>query len=218
MNTPPASIYHTRVCSFEKSSPYRLRNPPMGKKKCNRADSQIYEDPHGPDSSAEEDHDVDTPSKHRVRSSAADTKQKGPAKSSPSMDKNQVRQQSYCTQACLLGLARQGPLDQSCPNVNAHRVPGSDHHALRRKQIAEFITNQLAVNPENGCEPLGKQGTRGALFKLVMKSYEYSFVAKGTVFAFKAHLQYENSIYRRLSQIQGTLIPVCFGSASLIRP
>ena len=77
---------------------------------------------------------------------------------------------------------------------------------------------QLAQDPDNGCEPLGKQGARGALFRLTLDSYGYTFVAKGTVWAFKANLKHEGLVYRHLNEIQGELIPVYLGNISLAYP
>jgi serine/threonine protein kinase len=80
------------------------------------------------------------------------------------------------------------------------------------------MLRQLAENPDNGCEPLGKQGARGALFRLTLESYGYVFVAKGTVTAFKAKLEHEGSVYRHLDEVQGELIPAYLGNISLVRP
>jgi hypothetical protein len=80
------------------------------------------------------------------------------------------------------------------------------------------MLRQLAKNPDNGCEPLGKQGACGALFKLTLESYGYTFVAKGTVTAFKAKLKHEGSVYRHLDEVQGDLIPVYLGNISLFHP
>jgi hypothetical protein len=129
-------------------------------------------------------------------------------KSSQAAEESDVRHRQYCTQACLLGLVRGSPLDDACPNVNAHRAhKAANHHALERKSVAILMLRQLAENPDNGCEPLGKQGARGALFRLTLESYGYVFVAKGTVTAFKAKLEHEGSVYRHLDEVQGELIP-----------
>jgi hypothetical protein len=80
------------------------------------------------------------------------------------------------------------------------------------------MLRQLAENPDNGCEPLGKQGARGALFRLTLESYGYTFVAKGTVTAFKAKLKHEGLVYRHSDEVQGELIPVYLGNISLVRP
>jgi hypothetical protein len=77
---------------------------------------------------------------------------------------------------------------------------------------------QLAQDPDNGCEPLGKQGARGALFRLTLDTYGYTFVAKGTVRAFKANLKHEGVVYQHLNELQGELIPVYLGNISLACP
>jgi hypothetical protein len=77
---------------------------------------------------------------------------------------------------------------------------------------------QLAQDPDNGCEPLGKQGARGALFRLTLDTYGYTFVAKGTVRAFKAKLKHEGVVYQHLNELQGELIPVYLGNISLACP
>jgi hypothetical protein len=80
------------------------------------------------------------------------------------------------------------------------------------------MLRQLVENPDNGCEPLGKQGTCGALFRLTLESYGYTFVAKGTVTAFTAKLEHEGLVYRHLERVQGELIPVYLRNISLVRP
>ncbi len=87
-------------------------------------------------------------------------------------------------------------MDNACPNVNAHCAHGAvKHHALGQKSLAKLMLCQLAEDPDNGCEPLGKQGARSALFKLTLELYGYSFVAKGTVTVFKAKLKHEGLVY-----------------------
>ena len=80
------------------------------------------------------------------------------------------------------------------------------------------MLRQLAEDPDNGCEPLGKQGARGALFRLTLEWYGYTFVAKGTVTAFEAKLKHEGLVYQHLDKVQGELIPVYLGNISLIYP
>ena len=90
-----------------------------------------------------------------------------------------VRQRQYCTQACLLGLVRKRPLDEACPNVTTHRAHGAgNYHVLDQKSLAQLMLDQLAHDPDNGCEPLGRQGARGALFRLALESYGYTFVER----------------------------------------
>jgi len=55
-------------------------------------------------------------------------------------------------------------------------------------------------------------------FRLTLESYRYTFVAKGTVMAFKGKLKHEGLVYRHLDEVQGELIPVYLGNISLVRP
>ncbi|RFU32574.1 hypothetical protein B7463_g3766, partial [Scytalidium lignicola] len=186
---------------------------------CSSADIIVNEDPQNPSSSSDETPDVETPSKSRVRTRQPNTGQIRSAKSSQTTEKSNVRHRQYCTQACLLGLVRKHPLDDACPNVNAHRANGtSNYHRLGQKSLAKFLLRQLAQDPDNGCEPLGKQGARGALFRLTLESYGYTFVAKGTVAAFKGKLKHEGLVYQHLDEVQGEFIPVYIGNISLVRP
>jgi hypothetical protein len=54
---------------------------------------------------------------------------------------------------------------------------------------------QLAQDPDIGYEPLRKQGACSALFRLTLDLYRYTFVAKGTVAAFKADLKHKGLVY-----------------------
>jgi hypothetical protein len=101
------------------------------------------------------------------------------AKSSQAAEKSDVYYRQYCTQACLLRLVQNRPLDDACPIVNAHRAHKEGHHDLGRKSLAKLMLRQLAETPDNGCESLGKQGACDALFRLTPESYGYTFVAKG---------------------------------------
>jgi hypothetical protein len=179
----------------------------------------VHEDPKSPSGSSDETSHVETPSKPTAHTRQPGTRQMRSAKPSQAAEESDVRHRQYCTQACLLGLVRKRPLDDACPNVNAHRAHGAgNHHVLERKSLAKLMLRQLAENPGNGCEPLGKQGARGALFKLTLGSYEYTFVAKGTVTAFEAKLKHEGLVYRHLVKVQGELIPVYLGNISLVCP
>ncbi len=218
--TPPPSIFHARIHPFTRSPiMLRPRKSRKARNSCGSADIIVHEDPQSPSGSSDETSDVETPSKPKACTRQSCTGEMRSAKSSQAAEESDVRHRQYCTQACLLGLVRKRPLDDACPNVNAHRAHGAvKHHALGRKSLAKLMLRQLAEDPDNGCEPLGKQGARGALFKLTLESYGYSFVAKGTVTAFKAKLKHEGLVYRHLNKVQGELIPVYLGNISLIRP
>ncbi|PHH54445.1 hypothetical protein CFIMG_002895RAa [Ceratocystis fimbriata CBS 114723] len=58
-------------------------------------------------------------------------------------------------------------------------------------------------------------GSSGALFRLTLIEYGYTFVAKGTVEWMIYKLRREEDVYRVLKPIQGQLIPVYLGSVDL---
>jgi hypothetical protein len=218
--TPPASVFRARIHPFERS-PIMLRPRMLQKarRSCGSVDIKVYEDPQSPSGSSDESSDVETPSKPRTRTARSGIRQSSDAINTSQAAGSDVHQRQYCTQACLLGLVRRHPLDKACPNVSAHRVFGnSSQHVLDGKTLVQLILRQLTLDPDNGCEPLGKQGARGALFRLTLESYGYTFAAKGTVAAFKADLEYEGLVYRHLNKIQGKLIPVYLGNISLACP
>ncbi|KAG4430456.1 hypothetical protein IFR05_014064 [Cadophora sp. M221] len=218
--TPPPSVFHARIHPF-KRSPIMLRPRKSQKVRnsCGSVDIIVHEDPQSPSGSSDETSDVETPSKPGSRTRQSGIGQMRSIKSSDAVEESDVCHQRYCTRACLLGLVRKRPLDDACPNVNTHRTHGDGiHHGLGRKSLAKQISRQLAEDPENGCEPLGKQGARGTLFRLTLERYGYTFVAKGTVTAFEAKLKHEGLVYRHLDEAQGELVPVYLGNISLTRP
>jgi hypothetical protein len=194
----------------------RPRKSRKARNSCGSAGIIVHKDPQSPSSSSDEILDVETPSKPRACTRQSGTGQMRSVKSS---EESNVHHRQYCTQACLLGLVRKLPLDDACPNVNAHHAHrAGNHHALGRKSLRKLILRQLTENPDNGCEPLRKQGARGALFRLTLEWYGYTFVAKGTVTAFEAKLKHESLVYQQLDEVQGELIPVYLGNISLVRP
>jgi hypothetical protein len=218
--TPPPSVFHARIHPFKRSPiMLRARKSRKARNSCGSADIIVHEDPQSPSSSPDETSDVETPSKPRARTRQSNTGRMRSVKSSQAAEGSDVLHRQYCTQACLLGLVRGRLLDDACPNVNTHRGHGTGNkHALGRKSLAKLMLRQLAEDPDNGCEPLGKQGARGALFRLTVKWYGYTFVAKGTVTAFEPKLKHEGLVYQHLDEVQGELIPVYLGNISLIRP
>jgi len=195
--TPPSSVFHARFHPFVRSPIIlRPRRPRKARNSCGSADIIVHEDPQSPSSSSDEAANVDTPSKSRARTRRAGLGQMRSIKSSQAVEESDIGHQRYCTHACLLGLVRKRSLDGACPNVNTHSAHGDGiHHALDRKSLAKQMLRQLAQDPDNGCEPLGKQGARSALFKLTLESYGYTFVAKGTVAAFEVKLKHEGLVY-----------------------
>lgn len=217
--TPPSSVIHARIHPFKRSPiMLRPRKSRTARSSCGSA-MIVHEDPQSPSGSSDETSDFDTPSKPKARTRQSGIRQMHSAKISQLAKESDVRHRQYCTQACLLGLVRKRPLDDACPNVNTHRAHrAGNFHALGRKSLAEQMLRQFTQDPDSGCEPLGKQGACGVLFRLTLESYGYTFVAKGTVTAFEAKLQHEGLVYRHLDEVQGELIPVYLGNISLIHP
>ncbi|KAL5312936.1 hypothetical protein ACEPPN_019362 [Leptodophora sp. 'Broadleaf-Isolate-01'] len=219
--TPPPSVFHARIYPFKRSPiMLRPRKSRKARNSCGSVEITLHEDPQSPSGSSDEASDIDTPSKSRARTRQAGTGQMRSIKSSQVVEESDIRHQRYCTHACLLGLVRKRSLDGACPNVITHRAHGDGiHHALDRKSLAKQMSRQLAQDPDSGCEPLGKQGARGALFRLTLGSHGYTFVAKGTVTAFEAKLKHEGLVYRHC-EAQGEFapVPVYLGNISLIRP
>lgn len=134
--------------------------------------------------------------------------------SSTGTPRERGHQQRYCTQKCLRGVTRSEPLDKDCPNSSLHPSHGG-RHAINSHQFQRLIQDQLAQDRDHDCEPLGTQGSRGALFRLTLASHGYVFVGKGTVDVFIRDLRYEGRIYRHLKDLQGSAIPVYLGNIDL---
>jgi len=83
-----------------------------------------------------------------------------------------------------------------------------------------LLRAQLATDrgSDADCMPLHVKGSRGALFKIRLSSHGYTFVAKGMEEHNRKHLRNEGRVYKHLSDLQGTCIPVCMGEISLRLP
>ncbi|KAI9870705.1 MAG: hypothetical protein M1830_003903, partial [Pleopsidium flavum] len=93
-----------------------------------------------------------------------------------------------------------------------------DRHSIDIRTFVKLIPDQPGGRGglDRDCEPLGKQGARGALFKLTLVLHGYTFVGKGTVSVFVEDLNHECQIYRKLDRIQGDAVPVYLGNIDLI--
>ncbi|KAK9359724.1 hypothetical protein V1504DRAFT_469960 [Lipomyces starkeyi] len=109
----------------------------------------------------------------------------------------------YCTQSCLIGLRNKGRLDIS------------DRHIIDDAALVRLIKQQLDKDLDNHCTPLGKVGIRGALFKLTLFSYGYTFVGKGTTDRLWTEVRNEADVYRALQKAQGSAVPVFLGTIDL---
>ena len=128
---------------------------------------------------------------------------------------NQETQRQYCTQKCLLGITRGLSLNKNCANASLHPRRGNKH-AVDRSQFLNLVRTQLAEDLDHNCEPLGLQGARGALFRITLASHGYVVVGKGTVQAFVPDLLHKGKMYRLMSKLQDTAVPVYLGNITLI--
>jgi hypothetical protein len=128
----------------------------------------------------------------------------------------------YCTQACLLGLCRDGSLDPACPNTPAHSGQGRwTRHPVSVSEVCRHARDRLARNLDYGCECLDKYGMFGAtgvLFRMTDPTYGYTFVAKGVQEIDADTLAHEARVYSYCSELQGTRIPVYLGAIDLVYP
>ena len=204
----PSIAHKGRWNLINKRSPYLTRS----RATCNPDDIDENND--------DEQDDPDTPS--GPRSATVGYKKKDTDKrsdinredtSKPNSDGRGQRR--YCTQACLLGIARKSSLDQKCPNAPLHCTRGKQH-AIDLEEFVRLVREQLAEDLDHDCEPLGLQGARGALFKIALTSHGYVFVGKGTVRAFVPDLLHEGRVYQQLKDLQGTAVPVYLGNVDLV--
>ncbi|KAG5778490.1 hypothetical protein H9Q73_007844 [Fusarium xylarioides] len=141
-----------------------------------------------------------------------------------SSEELEVETRPYCTQECMLGLKRHGRLDEKCPNVALHCRASRDMlHPIDTVCLRELIHKELhrPVHRLRSVKPLdrdGKYGETGALFKLSLNHYGYTFVGKGTFAAATKRLQHEAEVYTRIEPLQGHVVPVCLGSIDLDKP
>lgn len=128
----------------------------------------------------------------------------------------------YCTQACLLGLARDLDLDENCPNVGMHhRGQTCEKHLTMKEDLCSLINRQLANNLDENCECLDREvlfGVTGVLYKISATDYGYTFVPKGVQLPDKPRCDYEARVYAHLSSLQGMKVPVHLGNVTLQPP
>ncbi|KAG6105421.1 hypothetical protein E4U13_007879 [Claviceps humidiphila] len=129
----------------------------------------------------------------------------------------------YCSQKCLLGLVQGGSLDLKCPNVKHHcrgdaDEAGADYpnrHPVDHTEWLRLLQDQFNQSLDEGITYQGVVGARGALFKVTLLAYGYTFVSKGTVAGYIEHLEHEARVYERLKSIQGRYVPVFLGAMDL---
>ena len=147
---------------------------------------------------------------------------------SRSFSRSELPRREYCTQACLLGLARGGLLDPACPNMPEHvraaqqetKADGPPSHLITAAELRTLLLDQLTYSLGAGVECLMKYGlfgTIGTLFKVTLCMYGYTFVAKGVQDADAVALRAEAALYANpaAQPLQGMFIPVCLGYIEL---
>ncbi|KAG8532351.1 uncharacterized protein KY384_002836 [Bacidia gigantensis] len=131
-----------------------------------------------------------------------------------------TRNVPYCTQSCLAGLLNpEKGMDPACPNYKLHPNSNPDlssprrphRHAIQASDLLRLLYLQLEDDRHAGCRVLPVRGARGYLFKFVLLSHNYVFVAKGTIAEYIPCMLHEASIYARLAPLQGKAIPPCLG-------
>lgn len=111
-------------------------------------------------------------------------------------------------------------LDPNCPNISLHsdNIDINDYHPVNRKTLLALFKHQFSKDLDHDCHPLDIQGARGALFRVCLRPYGYTMVAKGTVAESIRHLRHEWQVYERLRKLQGVCVPVCLGNIDLVDP
>jgi Lipopolysaccharide kinase (Kdo/WaaP) family len=139
-----------------------------------------------------------------------------PAGSTTPHDQHQQHTPHFCTQQCLLGLQRKGPLDSLCPNVHLHRQGQEGYrHCIDAKQLVQLLKEQLDQDLDHHCTPFGVCGSYGAPFKITCAAYGYTVVGKGTTSRLWKELSREAEVYQVLRKAQGFAVPVFLGAIDL---
>ena len=133
------------------------------------------------------------------------------------------RDLAYCTQNCLLGLVNGDVFDSDCPNLKLHQHQSNDssvvnadtRHSISHYNFLQLLSRQLKCTLDYGITSLDITGARGALFKVTLLGYGYTFISKGTVQVFVPDLEHEGQVYERLKDVQGVHVPVFLGAIDL---
>ncbi|KAL6900005.1 hypothetical protein GGI43DRAFT_427727 [Trichoderma evansii] len=121
-----------------------------------------------------------------------------------------IDQRPFCSQRCLLGLARGEALDEECPNFRYH---GGNH--MSRAEFLRLLQTQLEVDVEKedytNCQTICRSGLYTALFKVRLASHGYTLLIKGVVRFKVSYLRHEVDMYDQMKDLQGVYVPVCLG-------
>ncbi|KAF2257935.1 hypothetical protein CC78DRAFT_505484 [Lojkania enalia] len=206
----PSSEYRPpRHDEFLRMSPIQLR------RRQTPITSQSCAGPRDQHAASDEEPDSDTPSRRRPSPQGLPRTHATASSSSPSRSSRRGRSGQYCTQKCLLGLVKGGPLDLSCPNVRDH---GESYHQIDLPTFLSRIRRQLSDDLDTDCEPVSRPGACGVLFRVRLKSHGYAVAAKCTPIDFVHRLEHEATVYDVLRPIQGIHVPVHLGNVDLESP
>ncbi|RMD44474.1 hypothetical protein DV735_g754, partial [Chaetothyriales sp. CBS 134920] len=235
--SPPDSNYSSPEFPISRRSPYLLRprhrRPLIDEPSpsSDRSDDHSADDPAPPDTPTPMGPRSDRTSQ-RKRDSDHDNTGSGPGPGSPqtrSCCAYTGAEYAYCTMKCLLGVKHGRALDPACPNYQHHQQgrQNEGRHELDATTLACQLEEQLERCRDHYCKPLfipGErhlvrlQGAHGAMFKVTLARYGYTFVAKGTIEGFIHHLLRESKMYKYLVHVQGSATPVHLGNIVLRRP
>lgn len=122
----------------------------------------------------------------------------------------------FCTQKCLLGLKQGRLLDESCPNVDNHRLgQKTDKHLMTATEVVQILKKQLDKDVDHHCEPFGECGTTGAPFRVRCESHGYTFFGKGTTSRLWSIVSREEKFYEILSSAQAIATTVFLGAIDM---
>lgn len=137
----------------------------------------------------------------------------------------------FCTSRCILSLTdrdRATPTDPLCPNWAIHQLlanPQPDLSLLARSSVRlpRYNYDDDTEEPPVLCQRVtenamygGQYGSTSALFKIRIEPGGYVLVAKAArLWDMVEKLKYEEGVYKRLSALQGDVIPVCAGIVDL---
>jgi hypothetical protein len=205
----PSSEYRPpRHNEFLRMSPIQLRRrqTPINSSSC-----APQQDQHA---ASDEEPDSDTPSRQRLSPLHLPRTHATTSNSERSQSSHRGQSGQYCTQNCLLGLVRGGPLDMSCPNVRDH----GESHQIDSRTFLTCIHRQLSDDLDTDCKPVSLPGACGVLFRVRLKSHGYAVAAKCTPVDFVHRLQHEATVYDLLRPVQGIHVPVHLGNIDLDTP
>ncbi|PSN73790.1 hypothetical protein BS50DRAFT_607293 [Corynespora cassiicola Philippines] len=206
----PSSEYRPpRHNVYLRMSPIQLRRRPVLPSSPSCWQSQNQRE------ASDEDPDPDTPSQQRPSLRVLHRTQPIASNSTSRNPRQGARGGQYCTQKCLLGLVKGGPIDTACPNVRYH---GRSCHRINLSNFLDRIRQQLSEDLDRDCQPVGVPGACGVLFRVRLKSHGYVVAAKCAPVDFVHRLEWESAIYRRLRSIQGIHVPVHLGNIGLKTP